>query len=81
VLYGTGSSPLATYQNANIALGLFVVGLALTALWKRRDLYWVYQWIVRYPDHGAVYVLIQLFGPALAIVGGVALVIAQLIGP
>jgi hypothetical protein len=81
VLFSNGNSPLATYRNANIALGLLLVGFGVTALWKRSDLYWVYQWIVRYPDHGAAYVLIQVLAPALAIAGGVALIVAQFIGP
>jgi len=37
----------------------------------------MYQWLIRYPDHGPAYVLIQLVGPAVVILGGLSLIIAR----
>lgn len=56
-------------------VGLGMVVIAGMLLWYRRELYWAYQWIVRYPQNGIVHVVVQIATPMAAIIAGVALIL------
>jgi hypothetical protein len=49
------------------------------ALRYRPDLYSIYQWLVRYPEHGPAYVVIHFVGPVAVIVGGLGLIVARFV--
>jgi len=80
LLAGSSGSVLGTPENAPFTIGLGLVALGVVALWYRRDLYSLYQWLIRYPDHGPVYVLIQLVGPSVVILGGLGLIVVRFLG-
>jgi len=80
LLTGSSGSVLGTPENAPFKIGLGLVALGIFALWYRRDLYRVYQWLIRYPIMAPVYVLIQLVGPAVVILGGLGLIVVRFIG-
>jgi len=80
LLAGSSGSVLGTSENAPFTIGLGLVALGVVALWYRRDLYSLYQWLIRYPDHGPVYVLIQLVGPSVVILGGLGLIVVRFLG-
>jgi hypothetical protein len=56
-------------------VGLAIVLVAGMALWRRQDLYLISQWIIRYPERGLVYLLLQIVVPSGLAVVGVALVL------
>ena len=58
---------------------VLAVGGAL-ALWKRRDLYWLCQFVVRYPQRGVVYFAVQFALPVLVVVVGIALMLYPITG-
>ncbi len=72
--------PTATPQTAPVYVGLGFVAIGFILLWYRRDLYWTYQWIVRYPDHGFVYSLVHFVGPIVFVVVGMVLVVTPFVG-
>jgi hypothetical protein len=76
-LISTGS---ASPQDAPVYVGVGLVAMGLLALWYRDQSYIACQLIRSYPDHGPIYVVIQLVVPALAVVGGVALVASRFVG-
>jgi hypothetical protein len=49
------------------------VVLGLLALWYRQQSYLACQWIRPYPDHGLIYIAIQIVAPALVVAVGAAL--------
>lgn len=72
--------PTGTSQNAPIFVGLGLIALGSLALWYRKDLFLVCQWFVRYPDHGPLYLLIQIVIPVIVLAVGILLVVSPLFG-
>ncbi len=70
--YSVGTNP--SPQEASVLVGLGMVAIASLALWYRDDLYWAYQWIIRYPQNGAMYMVAQVAVPVTIIVVGIALI-------
>ncbi len=70
----------ATPESAPIFVGIGFVAMGGLLLWYRRDLYLVYQWFVRYPDQGFVYVMLQFVPPLLLIAAGIALILYRVTG-
>ena len=72
----------ASPQDAPVYVGLGLVVLGIAALRYRRDLYRTYEWVIRYPDHGFIYTLVQLVGPVVAVVAGIGLIASRfVVGP
>jgi len=46
------------------------------ALWYRRDLYFAFQWLLRYRERGIVYIVLQIGAPAALALVGIVLVLA-----
>jgi len=45
------------------------------ALWYRRDLYFAFQWLLRYRERGIVYIVLQIGAPAALALVGVGLIV------
>jgi hypothetical protein len=52
-----------------------MVVIAAAALWYRRDLYFVFQWLLRYRERGIVYIVLQIGAPAALALVGIALIV------
>jgi hypothetical protein len=74
------SAGSASPEDAPVYVGLGLVALGLLALWYRDQCYLTYQLIRPYPNHGLIYIGIQVVVPALVVVGGVALVASRYVG-
>ena len=67
-------------QNAPVFVGLGLVALGFLWLWHRQQTYLAFQWLVRYPNHGIVYVMTLFVAPSVLIVAGIGLIIYPLTG-
>jgi hypothetical protein len=74
------STGTASPEDAPVYVGVGLVVAGLLALWYRDQTYLTYQLIRPYPNHGLLYVVIQVLIPLLVVVGGIALVASRFIG-
>ena len=71
----TGSN-LGRSPGAMVALiGLVIAAIAVIVLWRRKDIYWPMQLVIRYPEGGVVYIVIQLARPVMLVMVGIGLIL------
>ncbi len=72
--YSVGTNPSPT--EASVLVGLGMVAIAAVAPWYRRDLYFAFQWLLRYRERGIVYKVLQIGAPVVLALVGIVLVLA-----
>jgi hypothetical protein len=56
-----------------------MVAIAGLALWYRRDLYFAFQWMLRYRERGIVYIVLQIGAPAALALVGIGLIVVPFV--
>jgi len=58
-----------------------MLAIAGLALWYRRDLYFAFQWLLRYKEDGILYIVLQIGAPTALAVVGIGLIVFPFLAP